>query len=158
MKEDTIHQSSMRAIENDEPFDVEDPAPRVLRNENTLRNRARREGRRASTRSDSHQRVYNFLYSASKTFIQIACRFLTWSLSQFYSPIAPLPTAQHGSAIDSNAVTYAILVMSDALCAAAEAIFDAIGDECETTLQTTTPIRADASTSTALPASSPLST
>ena len=134
----------MRAIEGHEPFDVETPGPRVLRNENTLRNRARREGRRASTRSDSHQRVYNFLYSASKTFIQIACRFLTWSLSQL-SPIAPLPTAQHGSAIDSNAVTHGILVMSDAFLAASEGIFDAIGDECETTLQTTTPIQADAS-------------
>ena len=155
----------MRAIENDEPFDVETPGPRVLRNENTLRNRVRREGKRASTRSDSHQRVYNFLYSASKTFIQIACRFLTWSLSQL-SPIAPLPTAQHGSAIDSNAVTHGILVMSDGFLAASEGIFDAIGDECLMRMQTTPisqqqPAAAsvqEASNSTAEPASSPLRT
>ena len=147
----TIHQSPMHAIEEHEPFGVETTGPRVLRNENNLRNRVKREGRRATTRTASHQRLYNFVYFASKTAIQLAFRVL----SQL-PPIAPLPTAPSGSAIDTSAVTHGILVMSDALCAAAEAMFDAIGDECEITLQTT-PIQ-DASTSTTQPASSPLRT
>ena len=128
----TIHQSPMHAIEEHEPFGVETTGPRVLRNENNLRNRVKREGRRATTRTASHQRLYNFVYFASKTAIQLAFRVL----SQL-PPIAPLPTAPSGSAIDTSAVTHGILVMSDALCAAAEAMFDAIGDECEITLQTT---------------------
>ena len=144
----------MHAIEEHEPFGVETTGPRVLRNESTVRNRVKREGRRAATRVASHQRLYNFVYFASRNAIQLGYRVV----SQLPIDVAKTITTPGGSTIDSNAVAYAILVMSDALCAAAEAIFDAIGDECETTLQTTTPIRADASTSTALPASSPLST
>ena len=144
----------MQAIEEHEPFGGEAAGSRVLRNDNNVRNRVKREGRRAATRVASHQRLYNFVYFASRNAIQLGYRVV----SQLPIDVAKTITAPGGSTIDSNAVTYAILVMSDALCAAAEAIFDAIGDECETTLQTTTPIRADASTSTALPASSPLST
>ena len=141
----TIHQRPMDAIEQDGPFG-EDTGPRVLRNESTVRNRVKREGRRAATRSDSHQRIYNILYFAMRSMVKLLVRMVR----ELYPDAAPITTTS-GSTMDSSAVSHGIIVVSDALCAASEATFDAISDECEVTLQRTR-TQADASPAPAPPA------
>ena len=64
----------MDAIEGHEPFGEEANGPRVLRNEQTNRNRVKREGRRAATRADSHQRLYDFAFWHCRNAIQLVYR------------------------------------------------------------------------------------
>ena len=148
----------MQAIEEHEPFGGEAAGSRVLRNDNTIRNRVKREGRREATRVASHQMIYNGMYFACRKTVQLS-NWLTNRVVR-YLPIdlvKPI-TTPGGRDIHSDVVTPCILVLNDALCAVAQAIFDGIGDEFEDTLQTTTPIGAGAPRSNAMPASSPLRT
>ena len=140
----------MHAIEEHEPFGQETTGPRVLRNANNIRNRVKREGRRAGHRVDSHQRLYTFVHQASKYAIQLGIRVIS------NLPMDAVKPRQSSGSPTPDVTAHAIIVISDAFCVACEALFDAIGEECETMLQTTTPTTADAPPSTTATASSPL--
>ena len=135
-----IHQSAMHAIEQNEPFGEETTGPRVLRNESNIRNRVKREGKRAATRAASHQRLYNFAYTVCRGAIQFCALLVRAAGRAILRAVDPDDSISivtpGGSTMDpKSTASHAMIVMNDALCAAAEGLFDAIGDECESTLE-----------------------